>query len=96
MKIPKINCIHFDCGAGGKCKKLPKRFKFFRRGCSEVYNLSPKKCKLHEPFPRPNRLTPPEPPPCREYKCYGSNMVRTKESIQASYEWRCKLYLKDD
>lgn len=90
MKFPNINCVHFDWASGGKCNKLPKFLKLFKRSCPEIYNSIPKECKLHEPYIR-NKLLPPEPPPCREYKDYGGNLVRTKKSIQKSYEWRAKL-----
>lgn len=93
MKLPRINCIHFDWGAGGKCNKLPKFLKYFRRSCPEKFNISPQACKLHEKHLQFDR---PTPPPCRVYACYGSNMVRTKASIQADYEWECKLNKRRD
>ncbi len=95
MKLPRINCIHFDWGTGGKCNKLPKRFKYFRRSCPEVYNFTPLNCTLRKKHEHFSITNPPVPPPGRVYTCYGSNMVRTKASKQASYEWQCKLNRKD-
>lgn len=95
MKLPRINCIHFDWGSGGKCNKLPKRMGYFRRGCPEIYNNNSPTCKFYEKHRSFSLTYPPVPPPCREYTCYGSNMVRTKKSKQASYEWQCKLNNKD-
>ncbi len=94
---PIINCIYLDWGSRGKCKLLPKVLGIFRRNCPEILNKVPKTCTLHKEFEFIDPLLPPGPPqppqspPCRVYKCYGSTMVRTKESIQASYEWNCKL-----
>jgi len=91
MKLPSINCVHFDWGSGGKCNKLPKTLNIFRKSCPEIFNPSPKNCKLHKSFPKPDKFLPPAPPPCRIYKCYGSVMVRTKESIQKDYEWQMSI-----
>lgn len=65
MKLPRINCKYFDWGAGGKCNKLSKFLSIFRRSCPEIFNQSPKNCKIHAPFQKPSMLSPPVPPPCR-------------------------------
>jgi hypothetical protein len=91
MRSPRINCIYLDWGAGGKCNKLPKFLKYFRRNCPEIYNSTPLSCKLHEEYSSFNPTSPLVPPPCRKYNSYGSILIRTKESKQALYEWRCQL-----
>lgn len=89
MQMPNINCQYFDWGSGGKCNKLPKRFKYFRRTCVKFKSTAV--CEMQEHWPK---NVVPVPPPARLYKDCGGLMVRTKESIQASYEWEMKRRTK--
>lgn len=61
MKIPNINCKHYD--RWGKCNKKPRfLFGLFKDSCCEAHITNSKKCDIVERYPKPKALPPPPIP----------------------------------